>query len=237
VNLVVYACVTNGYDNLHHLLGSHIDPRISYVVFTDQITVLKHIDRFRDGKSRGESLYDFGAWKIREPLWQHEQPVRTARFHKVNAHMAVPEATHSIWLDGVLRIKPEADLWELAEQLPEEYDIAVFKHPARNCIYHELAACKRFKKDDPVVMQTQVTRYHNLGYPAEAGLAETSCVIRRHTPAMALLNAAWWTEIAAGSCRDQLSFNFVCWRAQRKYLAIAGCRDESPYFTFRGHKS
>ena len=227
MNLTVYTCITGGYDGLEHLLGSHTDPRIQYVLFTDNKTLLKHLDQQR--------IPAGSRWEVRKSQWEHEDPVRTARFHKVNAHIVLPEASHSLWIDGALRIKPEADLWDLVDSLPEGYDIAAFKHPLRDCVYRELSACKRLRKDDPGTMQQQVTRYHNYGYPPNAGMVETACVVRRHTSAIATLNACWWTEIAAGSYRDQLSFNFVCWRAKIKYLGIQGCRDESPYFTFHKH--
>jgi hypothetical protein len=220
MNLTVYSCITGGYDNLKHLLDSHTDPKIKYVLFTEGPAVAGT------------------AWEIRPAVWQHEtSSQRTSRFHKLNAHILFPEAELTMWIDGALQIKPDAQLWGVAELMPKNCDVVTFKHPQRDCVYDELAACVRLKKDDPRVMQQQIRRYQEERYPAHNGMVETSCLLRRHTPSMALFNAGWWTELAAGSVRDQLSFNYTAWKLKFPYGSLPGCRDRSPYFTFKAHKA
>jgi hypothetical protein len=45
-------------------------------------------------------------------------------------------------------------------------------------------------------------------------------ILRRHTPAVAAFNEAWWAEIQAGSRRDQVSFTYVAWKLGLRYATI-----------------
>jgi hypothetical protein len=73
--------------------------------------------------------------------------------------------------------------------------------------------------------------------PAQWGLAETRVVIRRHTPAIAALNAAWWAQIAQYSVRDQVSLPFVCWQHGLTWDVLPGAvwGDKHPHFWHTGH--
>lgn len=184
-----------------------------------------------------------GGWEMRPPYWEHATSSRrTARWHKVNAHLLFDrdgDCGFSLWHDGThqLTIDP---WWLVAIYLTGGYehndaDLATFRHPDRDCVYAELDACLRLRKDDPAVMRDQVERYRAAGYPRHAGLFETSAVLRRHCPATQAFNDAWWAEIAAGSCRDQLSVNWAARRTNVQYSIMEGRRDRSPYFNFYPH--
>jgi hypothetical protein len=62
------------------------------------------------------------------------------------------------------------------------------------------------------IIDAQIARYRAEGLPESSGLIEAPILLRRHTPAVARLNAAWWAELARGSRRDQLSFNYASWK-------------------------
>lgn len=127
---------------------------------------------------------------------------RSARMHKC----LPPKSDYSLWIDGntSLKVSPES----LKKFL--KTDIAVFKHPLRDCIYQEAEACRSL--DDPSIIQEQMSRYRAEGYPEHNGLAATTYVLRRHTPKMEAFNNLWWSEICRGSKRDQLSFNYAAWK-------------------------
>lgn len=166
-------------------------------------------------------------WEPREPLRVFADSRRTARWHKVLSHILFPEAEYTLWVDGCLRV---VDAPALLLGHLRDLDICVFRHAERSCVYRELEACVRLYKDDLATMYQQIARYRREGYPYNNGLAETTAVLRRHTPHVARLNSAWWSEIEHGSVRDQLSFDYVCWRLGIRYATFARTRYDNPHF-------
>lgn len=224
--LVVYSCVTGGIDNLAHLLNSQPvpDPRVAWYVFCDDVVA-----------PTGD-LDTPVPWKLLPLSWSHPSvPRRSARFHKVLAHRVLPPHEMSCWIDGNLRIKPGIDMVQMATQYLARADLATFRHPQRSCVYQEHQACLRLRKDDPEVMRRQMHRYRRAGYPANQGMVETSCLLRRPTILLRGFNEAWWQEIERDSLRDQLSFNYVVHCLGLEYAIIPGCRAQSPYFEFSLH--
>jgi len=168
------------------------------------------------------------------PTNARANPRRTARLLKVLAHKTFPGAEYTLWVDGCLT--PLTPMWQLVDQFLCNHDICVFEHLERGCVYRELEACIRLKKDDPAVMRQQVNGYREEGYPYNHGLGETTAVLRRHNEVTEALNEAWWAEIEKGSLRDQLSFNYVCWKLGADYATFEGNRTKSPHFKHRPHR-
>ncbi len=219
-----YTCVTGDYDKIEKIINGYTikDPSVRYVIYTDTA----HSSREQRGN-----------WEIR-PLECADVscPRRTARWHKVNAHSILPDTKYSIWFDGSQVFKDKVDPRDMLFEDKHYSDMATFRHPQRTCVYQELKACVRLGKDDPVIMQKQIEGYKQEGYPTYNGLVETACVVRRHTPSISLFNRTWWREIAFGSVRDQLSFNYAVWNQQINYMILPGSRDDSDYFNFHPHK-
>ena len=225
VDLTVFTCVMGGFESLDKAAsGAPIRSEgIRFVIITDHQ---------RGGVIQGKN----GAWEIMNPIWEHpDSPRRTARFHKINAHLIFPDTECSIWIDGSQEFKPVDPRIILREAL-HPHDLAAFFHPDRQCAYQEGEACKRFLKDDPGLIDRQMDRYKFEGYPINNGLVETTCVCRRHTATTAKFNEVWWKEIETGSVRDQLSFNYAAWKTDIQYGYVPGHRDRSPYFVFHTHK-
>lgn len=197
--------------------GSQPAPGVEFICFTD---------REKYGTT-------YGPWTVQHPVWTHPSvPRRTARWHKAMAHFLFPQSRYSMWIDGCFELKIyPLDLLHYLEKV----DVATFKHPERDCIYQERDACVRLKKDFREVMDAQVARYRAERYPEHNGLVETTCVLRRHVRQVESLNLLWWEEMARGSLRDQLSFNYCAWKLQTPYGFIGGARESCPYFTFYPH--
>ena len=218
--LVVYTAVFGDIpDRLRAPRALRPDPTVRYVCFTD----------------RPEPSRCAPPWELRESAWTHADPRRTARFHKVLSHRAVPDAAYSLWLDGNLRL--EIDPWTIVRRhLSSGIDVVTFKHAHRNCVYQELEACLRLDKDDAGAMRAQVEGYRIEGYPCYNGLAETTALVRREGPAVRELNEAWWREIERGSARDQLSFDYAAWKLGLDYGCLPASREDCPYFGFSRHR-
>ncbi len=231
--ILVYSCVAGNYDKVMGGLLSSLAPTehdVSYVLYTDQ--------PIKDSIKISQDCFHYQApngnitWQIRPLVWQHPFcKRRTARFCKINPHIfCANETTHTIWIDGNQLIKQDVKLVEsLLPSLKNNF-IATFKHPDCICVYQELQQCIQWAKDNFTLMRRQVDNYRKEGYPAYAGLVETSCLVRKQVKESADFNKQWWDEISQNSYRDQLSFNYVAWKQKQKYGLIAGHRTKSSFF-------
>ena len=97
--------------------------------------------------------------------------------------------------------------------LENEYSLYVPQHPQRNCIYKEVDAVIKLKKDTLENVTPQIERYKEEGFPENYGLLQSNILIRKHNNADCIkLMECWWEELKNGSHRDQLSFNYVSWK-------------------------
>ena len=73
-------------------------------------------------------------WEIRPAFNKFKDPRRNSRIHKIMIHK-YSNADITIWIDGNIElvISPE----EIVEKYLGDYDLAMFKHGSRNCIYDE----------------------------------------------------------------------------------------------------
>lgn len=215
-DIVVYTAIFGGIrDRLYQPVKAQSEEN-HYVVFSDTI---------RDAARNG--------WEIRH-VAKSDNPQRCARRLKVLSHKTFPDARYTLWVDGCLT--PVEEAWRLVDRFLNDTDLCVFEHMERGCVYQELEACIKLKKDDPAVMRQQISRYKEASYPYHNGLAETTAVLRRETDAIRAFNELWWLEIEQGSIRDQLSFDYTAWELGIEYATFEGTRTRSPHFVWRPHR-
>ncbi|HXJ83454.1 MAG TPA: glycosyltransferase domain-containing protein, partial [Candidatus Methylomirabilis sp.] len=174
-------------------------------------------------------------WQVRQIHTEFHDPTRNAKIHKILPHRYFPQARYSLWIDGSVTIRFPYSVQRLIELYLADCDLAVFKHRTRTCLYQEADICLRWGLDDPAVVWRQVARYTQEGYPPNAGLAECTVVLRRHTRTVEEFNEAWWEEIATGSRRDQLSFPYAAAKAGLTYGTFPGTVVENPLFHLARH--
>jgi hypothetical protein len=114
-------------------------------------------------------------------------------------------------------------------------DLAVFQHRLRTCVYQEAGVCLQRNLDDRERIWQQICRYTREGYPANAGLAECSVILRRHTAAVRAFNEEWWSEISRGSRRDQLSFDYTARKLGLRYGLFPGTLADTHLFHRHRH--
>lgn len=213
--LVVYTAVYGNYDTLRN---QPRNDKVKYIYFGDEY--------------QPSTLWEFVPQKRRQ-----RSAALDARQCKILAHNFIINCQYSIWLDANNRLWD--DPMKICQKWLAKANIAVFKHPHRKCIYEEVEACKRYKKDDYNVMRRRVARYKAEGYPERNGLMATGFIARRHTKEVSQFNKAWWAEVLAGSHRDQLSFPYVVWKTGIKVQLLPGnARDivdvRFPHVPYRG---
>ena len=207
---IIYTAIAGGYDNLKPPWGDN----------PNSPTRLAFVDNPDLCAGTG-----CPGWQIEPMSSICMDPLMQAKSYKVMAHKVLPAGTEfSLWVDGSMAFNAGLHPGDLALRYLKDADLALFRHPIRDCLYDEAHRCNVGKMDDSSVMARQMNRYRAEGYPRNNGLAECAVILRRHTPAVARLNEMWWKEIAEGSRRDQLSFGYVCWKLDVKYAFFPGTR-------------
>lgn len=209
-SIVVYTAITRDYDSLKEPPQGATD-KAAFVAFLD----------------RPAASSAWQSWAVHR---QFPDPCRNAKIHKILSHVYFPNAQYSLWIDGSVSIRFTHSIQELIERYLAECDVVVFQHRTRTCIYQEGSVCLQRGLDDPGVILQQVSRYTREGYPSNAGLAECSVVLRRHSPAVRAFNEAWWEEITRGSKRDQLSFPYLARKMGLRYGTFPGTIGDTTLF-------
>lgn len=145
-------------------------------------------------------------WEIRKAYDRLKDNRRNSRAPKILAHQFI-DSEYSIYIDGNMALTKPPE--ELIERYLKNHDIAVFKHPLRDCIYGEAMKCATAGLDDPEVIIEQASTYERKGYAKNKGLCECGVILRRHTSKVAEFNNAWWSEYTRHSVRDQISFMYA----------------------------
>jgi hypothetical protein len=153
-----------------------------------------------------ENLWNSKDWEIKLAYAKFNSARRNSRIHKILIHKYV-DTQYSLWLDGNLQllVPPQT----LIEKYLKNHDIAVFKHPTRDCIYAEATECAKRGLDNVETIIDQAREYEVDGYPKHRGLGEGMFILRRHTPKVEAFDNAWWAEYCRHSVRDQISFMYA----------------------------
>ena len=201
--IVVYTCITGGYDNL--IKPTLVTPGVDYVCFTDN----------KDLKSN--------IWKIRpipEELLGYSK-VKQQRGVKILPHRYLPEYDISIWVDA--NVDTKGNIKDYLQGLDfNTYSVFIPEHPSRKCIYKEKEECVRLRKitgDGIALANKQMARYKAEKFPENYGLVQSNVVIRAHnTEYSKKLMETWWSELKDYSHRDQLSFNYALWKTGKEHF-------------------
>ena len=194
--IVIYTVIMGDYDYLKD--PEYITENCDYICYTNNPEIKSSV------------------WQIRFDKCENLDNTRWQRKHKIMAHEYLPEYKASVYVDGNVRIL--GDFREYISKYGTDSTILCLKHPDRDCIYDEAEACINMKKDNAEVISSQMERYRNEGYPEHNGLIVSNVLVREHTNAevIKLMNSGW-NEIETGSRRDQLSFNYVCFKNNFTY--------------------
>lgn len=195
MKIVVYTVIVGGYDTLRPT------PFLS-VCLTD--TYLQPVE----------------GWEMRRIRKRHRDSRRASRHPKMLPHLYFPDADYTIYTDG--NISLARDPKEIVGNLLKEHDVALYRHPQRNCVYEEADKCIEYKKANRRLVVSQMRHYARQELPHGGGLAACWVIVRRDTPKVREFGERWWREYNRFSRRDQLSFAFTRWLLGMKYDDIPG---------------
>ena len=215
MRLCVYTAITARKDSLKALSS---EEGVHRVLFTD-----------RPEDHAG------GTWEVRPACSLFVDPRRNSRAHKLLAHQYLDGYDYSLWIDGSIRLI--ASPRELVGTYLRDADVAMFRHPARNCLYVEAAGLSGAGYDRGEVFAEQVARYRRAGHPDGHGLNECAVILRRHNTRTEVFNNAWWSEYCRHSCRDQVSVSYVLRNSDVRLVLFPGTIQSNPgIVVFEGHQ-
>ena len=129
-------------------------------------------------------------------------------YHKTPSTPGDPSEAVEIGLDETVKTH-KMDPKEIVETYLKDSDIALFKHPERDCVYEEAELIKQVKFDSLEFVQSQMVFYQSRSFGQHKGLYELPCRIQRNTLEIQALMLTWWELICKFSSRDQLSLPFA----------------------------
>ncbi len=189
---------------------------------------------FTDGPKPPEG----SVWQARPFEYVDADPVRTARFVKTHPHLYFGDYDFAIWMDANLTLRSDP-----RTLLPDPHDnhaISTWPHPLRDCIYDEGRICIDMDKDDKDTIKSVLDQLERDGYPAKAGMFETSVVVTNmQAPGVAAFFGKWWALLDQGSRRDQLSLPVVVNETGMELGQISHkriCMRSDPRVDYTGHK-
>ena len=162
------------------------------------------------------------SWESIQTCSFSDSPRRTARWLKANPHILFPEHEYSIWVDGRVSLKKSVKslLKLLKPKNGQEKELAVSKHPDRDCIYDEADVCKEFGLEKENNINYLINEIRLKGYPEHNGLSETAILVRKNTNKIRAFNINWSNIVVQTCIRDQLSFNYLLWALKIDYENI-----------------
>jgi hypothetical protein len=181
-------------------------PNVDYYAFVDQP---QHCNTWRQVPLPNFSTVD-DIFKDR----------RNAKFPKLFGFLLIPHYDVYIWHDHYLEVI--ADPFQMAKDFLNDSEIAIFKHPKRNCIYEEMDAVLKFGFERPDLIQDSRKFFEEKNYPKDNGLYELTSFMYRNTFNVKQMMLSWWELINKFSSRDQISFPYVLQKQNLKHTIIPG---------------
>jgi hypothetical protein len=190
---VVYTCLL-GASELFNDFAYESDGEIDFVCFTDDPDL--------------RSAF----WDVRLVSRELLDAPRASKRIKALPHRFLPEYEWSLYIDNTVRLKERPKTLFDRFLAPSPSPFVCFKNPWRDCVYDEADEVLRHRYDEPARVLSQMRFYRHLGYPAHAGLAKATVILRRHRdPSLVPLMERWHQQVLRFSLRDQLSLNPVAW--------------------------
>lgn len=218
MNRVIYTTNFGSYDSL-------IEPRVESkdckcICFAD--------------KKINSNIWEIRKIDIEQDLGKDLSLPRANRKMKILTHRYLKEYEESLYLDGNCKIMK--DVSELFDKYLTNNNWGVFEHPWRDCIYAEGKDCKHKENTDSEVIEKQLNKYRSEDYPKNNGLVANTYILRKHNePSVIEIAEQWWKEIKEYSYRDQISFNYIAWKNDFKWIYFEEDWSPNKYFKRTKH--
>lgn len=220
---VVYTALVGKYDYLRPVPSGLAD--IDFICFTDDTLSEKYCER--------------KGWRLKGMPKGADTSRKGCRLLKSMPQKFLGDYEMSVWLDS--NISFTSEIGNLIDEFfSSEVLIRGFRHPARNCAYLEASECVRLDKDTQENLSRMVEYMQLSRFPKGLGLTETNVLFRKHhIKSVRRLNEDWCYFLSDFTIRDQISFDFLCWKHSIDvwYFEGATHRNKHPVFSRGLHRS
>lgn len=207
--IAIYTGVFGGYDSVPEPYS--IPDNCDFYIFTDQL--------LDNPKS---------VWKKKdEPTYlSNLSNIEKNRYLKMHPHDIFPDYKYSIYIDGNVQII--TDLTEYINIL-NHVGIAIHMHDTRNCVFDELKAIEKTKRETIKNITAHREYLISTGMPRNYGLLQCNIIVREHNNSLCQqIMEAWWEEFQSYTKRDQISLPHVLFR-QNISISEIGILGSSAY--------
>lgn len=134
--------------------------------------------------------------------------------YKLLSHRWLPEYDFVLYVDGWARLVQ--DPVDIVNELKESgKKVAFGAHPWRDCSYEEGHVCARFQSNSEEIINAQLARYEEEGFPHNFGLAASTFFVRDNRDAkVSAFFDLWYDETTRGSHRNQISWGRSVWKSK-----------------------
>ena len=190
-DMVVYTCITNGYDKFPK--NNYYSPDVRYVCFHD-----------------GTIDTTIGPWeyvKLDLPKLRHDVdincPRRLSFYPKANPHLYFPPGTNTIWVDACYQLTRK-----FIENSKKCFPFTMLRHASKFSYFDEMLegfTCAFFSYEDGIELTKELkeANYNFRTYGSPLG----TIVWRTMTSKMREFNKQWYDWSLVGCNRDQIAFD------------------------------
>ncbi len=183
--MIIYTCITNGYDEIP---DHYYDSDVQYVCFTDGTVEKK------------------GPWEFRDILVDNKCPRRLSAHPKINPHLYFPMGSKTTWIDGCYRMTEK--FVERSKENLDNSNFTIMRHPDKFSYMDEVLegfmASMNTWEDQILITKT----IKDLGYNFKKYISPVlGSMWRVVTEDLIDFDDLWWKYSLIGPNRDQISFD------------------------------
>lgn len=195
---VIYTAITGGYDSVIEPIA--LDS-FDYILLTDH-----------------EPYGYQGKWQVRVVDNSNNlSPKMLARYLKMHPHEFLSDYDYSIYVDGCMKII--GNFSDFIATYRKKSGMICFPHHESKDLLEEAANIIDNNRGSQDELVAQIHRYQTEGYVGKGFVIESGCLVREHyDESLHKVMDDWWNELCKYEHgRDQMSFDYACWKNGYKY--------------------
>ena len=184
-DIIIYTCITNGYDNL---VSDFYHPNVRYVCFHD-----------------GTIDTSITPWEYIKLDVDINCPRRLSFYPKANPHLFFPSGSKTIWIDACYKHTPQ-----FLSMSRECFPFTILRHPSKFTYYDEILEgfmCAFFSYNDAINLTKKLKEK---GYDFKKYSSPLGTILwRTISPEINRFNDSWYKWSLVGCNRDQIALDIA----------------------------
>ena len=184
-DIIIYTCITNGYDNL---VSDFYHPNVRYVCFHD-----------------GTIDTSITPWEYIKLDVDISCPRRLSFYPKANPHLFFPSGSKTIWIDACYKHTPQ-----FLSMSRDCFPFTILRHPSKFTYYDEILEgfmCAFFSYDDAINLTKKLKEK---GYDFKKYSSPLGTILwRTISPEINRFNDLWYKWSLIGCNRDQIALDIA----------------------------